>query len=253
MAILKKIAVIGGDERCRVCANLFSESGCECAVYGLEKSLYDCCATKCVSLSDALGDCDVLLLPLPVMHDGAFISAPLSERKIALADIFSRINDNTVIFAGNPGRCFFAAAEAADIQNEIINYAEIPEFSILGAVPTAEGAAAEIPKLTGKTVSGSVILVTGCGRVGKQLSILLKSMNADVYVSARKNADISWIDANGMKSLRTSCISDCNIAFDIICNTVPALIFDKKTLENLKGNPAILELASKPYGAGFKF
>lgn len=252
MKPLKKVAVIGGDERCRVCADLFAGSGSECAVFGMEKSSQSCFATKCMTLSDALGGCDVLLLPLPVMQDSTFINTPLSNERIALSDIISLIDDNTVIFAGNPGKCFFAALHAAGAKNEVINYTEIPAFSILGCVPTAEGAAAEVSKMTGKTVSGSVILVTGCGRVGKHLARLLKAMDAAVFVSARKSEDLAWIEANGMHPLRTDQLRDCNVSFDLICNTVPALIFDEKTLSSLKGSPAIMELASKPYGAGFK-
>lgn len=253
MKLLKKAAVIGGDERCRVCADLLAGSGIECAVFGIEKSPQSCFATKCMTLSDALGGCDVLLLPLPVMQDSAFIHTPLSSERIALTDIIPLLDGDTVIFAGNPGKCFFAALHAAGAKNEVINYAEIPAFSILGCVPTAEGAVAEAPKMTGKTVSGSVILVTGCGRVGKHLSKLLKAMDAEVYVSARKSEDLAWIEANGMHPLRTDQLCDCNTKFDLICNTVPALIFDEKTLSSLKGSPAIMELASKPYGAGFKY
>ncbi len=252
MLSLKKIAVIGGDQRCCVCADMFSDAGLECAVYGLENSSEGCCATKCTSLSDALCDCDVLILPVPVMRDSTSINAPLSEKRIHLSDILDHIEPKTLVFCGNPGKCFYTAFSSAEKHNEIINYAESGAFSVMSAVPTAEGAVAEAIGLTGKTIADSTILVCGYGRIGKYLSRLLHSMGANVHASARKWEDIEWIKAMGLTPLQTDKISQCNTSFDIIFNTVPSLIFNEAVLSSLKGSPVIIELASKPYGIDFE-
>ncbi len=251
MEHIKKAAVIGGDERCAVCADLFSKNGTECAVFGLENFLSDSSATKCTCLSDALGGCDILILPLPVMKDSASLNSPLSAEKILLADIFSLIDDDVTIYAGNPQKCFFSLKEAFGRKNDVINYANLESFAILGSVPTAEGAVIEAVKASKKTISGSAVLVCGCGRVGKQLALLLKAMNANVTVSARKNCDLSWISSNGFSPVHTYEIGNCKKAFDVIFNTVPYMIFDGKVLSKLRGKPVIIELASKPYGAEF--
>ena len=249
---LKKISVIGGDERCCVCANMFSESGYECAVFGLENSEKLCRATKCASLSDALCECDALVLPVPVMRDSTSINAPLSDKKILISDIVPLIEKNTLIFAGNPGKCFYSALSAEGLENTVINYADSNVFSIMSAIPTAEGAIAEALGITGKTIFGSNILVCGYGKIGKYLSNLLRAMGANVYAGARKDEDLEWINANSLHPLRTNALAQCDIAFDLIFNTVPSMIFDEELLSALRGLPVIVELASKPYGVDFE-
>lgn len=247
-----KVAVIGGDKRCAVCAELLAKSGVETAVFGLEKSGAFRYATKAASVADAVGDGDAVILPLPVMSDSARIFAPLSDEKVPLSEVVENISEKAVIFAGNPQKCFFSAIESAGLCNEVINYAASELFAILGSVPTAEGAIIEAINATGKTVSSSKVLVTGFGRVGKQLSSLLKAMNARVTVTARRPTDLAAIKVLGMAAEKTGDIAKLPDEFDVVFNTVPAPVFDEKTLMVLKGSPVIIELASKPYGAGFK-
>ena len=251
MKTLQKAAVVGGDERSAVCAELLAKSGTECAVFGLEK--YNRClsATKAVSLSDAVCGCDALVLPLPVMSDSACVFSPLSDEKILLSDIAENLSDNTLIFAGNPQKCFFSMLDALKKENEVINYTHADAFAVAGSVPTAEGAVIEAINATQKTVSSSKILVVGCGRIGKQLALLLKSMNASVTVSARKPHDLAFICSNGMNAVKTEEIANIGKSFDVIFNTVPAMVFDEKALLGIVGKPVIIELASKPYGEGF--
>ncbi len=251
MKPLQKAAVIGGDERSAVCAEMLAHSGTECAFFGLEKCR-PLSATKAASLRDAVCGCDILILPLPVMSDSARVFSPLSDEKILLSDITENLSDKTLIFAGNPQKCFFSALDAMKKENEVINYTHSDTFAVLGSVPTAEGAVIEAISATRKTISSSDILVTGCGRIGKQLALLLKAMNANVTVSARKPSDLAFISANGMTAVKTADIGSIGKSFDIIFNTIPTMIFDKKTLLQLKGAPVIIELASKPYGEGFK-
>ena len=247
-----KVAVIGGDKRCAVCAELLAKSGVETAVFGLEKSGAFRYATKAASVADAVGDGDAVILPLPVMSDSARIFAPLSDEKVPLSEVIENISEKAVIFAGNPQKCFFSAIESAGLCNEVVNYAASELFAILGSVPTAEGAIIEAINATGKTVFSSRVLVAGFGRVGKQLSSLLKAMNADVTVTARRPTDLAAIKVLGMAAEKTGDIAKLPDEFDVVFNTVPAPVFDEKTLMALKGSPVIIELASKPYGAGFK-
>ena len=246
-----KVAVIGGDKRCAVCAELLAKSGVETAVFGLEKCVLTY-ATKAASVADAVGDGDAVILPLPVMSDSARIFAPLSDEKVPLSEVIENISEKAVIFAGNPQKCFFSAIESAGLCNEVVNYAASDLFAILGSVPTAEGAIFEAINATGKTVFSSRVLVAGFGRVGKQLSSLLKAMNAKVTVTARRPTDLAAIKALGMAAEKTGDIAKLPDQFDVVFNTVPFTVFDEKTLMALKGSPVIIELASKPYGAGFK-
>ena len=53
------------------------------------------------------------------------------------------------------------------------------------------------------SVLDSRILICGFGRIGKCLAKILKDLNADVTVSARKSEDFAKITINGYKPLHT--------------------------------------------------
>jgi dipicolinate synthase subunit A len=245
---LKKIAVIGGDERFAVCADLFSQKNCECAVYGLEKSNMLSAATRSATIKDALSSCDAVILPLPVSKNNSEIFTPLSDLKITSDDISKYLGKKCIIFSGSDSSILKKGFD----HNRIITYTDSKDFAILGSVPTAECAISLAVLHSRRTCSGSKYLVVGCGTVGKQLSLLASKMGATVFVSARKSEDFAWIEAQQLKALKTYQLSDCDKSFDVIFNTVPHTVIDKKVLENLSGSPIIIELASKPYGAGFK-
>ena len=81
---------------------------------------------------------------------------------------------------------------------------------------------------------------------------MLKRLWASVWVSARKPEDIGWIEANGMNSLRTDGLEICQLDFDIIFNTVPHMVFDRKLLSRLNKETLIIDLASVPGGVDFQ-
>lgn len=247
--LLKKIAVIGGDERFAVCAELFAEKGCECAVYGLENAENLSAATKSATISDALSDCDAVILPIPVTKDNNKLFTPLSDEQIDLSEIAQSIDNKTAVFIGQ---------NKENLENsplseyDLISYTSSKIFALLGSTPTAECAVSIAAYHSKKCCCNSKYLVVGCGNVGKRLSLLSKNMGAEVFVSARKQEDLAWIEAHGMKALKTYGLSCANDRFDVIFNTVPHMVLDSKVLKNLNGSPLIIELASKPYGAGFK-
>ena len=246
MPSIKKAAVIGGDERSCICANMFLQNGTECAVYGLEKSKNGCCATRCVTIDDALCGSDILILPLPAL-DGKYIHMPLSDKKVTINDIAKHIPPETIVFSGTKDRNLYSV-----LKNRIVCFSEDEIFQISGSISTSEGALKTAIGKTGKTILHSDILVCGNGRIGKYLSSVLKALGANVYVSARKDTDLALIDAKGCIPVHTTKIKNSSVAFDIIFNTVPHMIFDRSVLENLQGEPIIIELASKPYGIDFE-
>lgn len=246
MPLIKKAAVIGGDERSCVCANMFLQNGTECAVFGLEKSKNGCCATRCVTIDDALCGSDILILPLPAL-DGKYIHMPLSDKKITVDELARHTPPETIIFSGTKDRNLYST-----FKNRIVCFSEDEIFQISGSISTSEGALKTAIGKTGKTILHSDILVCGNGRIGKYLSSMLKSLGANVYVSARKDTDLALIDAKGCVPVHTTEIKNSSVAFDIIFNTVPHMILDKSVLRSLKGKPVIIELASKPYGIDFE-
>ena len=101
------------------------------------------------------------------------------------------------------------------------------------------------------TISNSKILVVGFGRIGKILAHKLYGLNTEVYVTARKYEDFAWIEAFGYKGISYDILEEYLEKFDVVFNTVPALMLDEKRLKKLRPDSVIIDLASNPGGAGF--
>ena len=124
---------------------------------------------------------------------------------------------------------------------------------IVNTVPTAEGAIEIAMNETPITIHGSKCLVTGYGKIGKILSKMLCGLGAQTYVEARKYADLAMIEGHGYEPLALSELKSRIGEFDIIFNTIPAMIFDEKILKKVKKDALIIDLASNPGGADFYF
>lgn len=83
------------------------------------------------------------------------------------------------------------------------------------------------------------VLVIGWGRIGKCLAALLKGLEADVTVAARKETDRAILHALGYGSTDTENL-DCR-QYRVIFNTAPATILPKGPAGCLK-----IDLASTP-------
>ncbi len=80
---------------------------------------------------------------------------------------------------------------------------------------------------------------------------LLQAFGADVTVAARKQSDLAWAKIYGANSIKTSALPNAVKTADVVFNTVPAVLFDKRTLRVLKKDCLIIDLASKPGGVDF--
>lgn len=239
------MAVIGGDRRSLVCAELLTEAGFECAVYGFEKEPPEK-AVRAATLSDALCDCSAVVLPLPV-SDGKNVFAPFAEKPFLLTDLRDALPKDALLLAGNPTDemiRFFSGYTIA-------NYAGDEGFMLRNRIPTAEGGLMIALEHTDRTLYGADVLVCGMGRIGRYLADILASLGAHVTVSVRKRTDRINALQHGFTVLHSEELSDCPTAFDVIFNTVPAPILGARVLKKLRGNPLLIELASKPYGVGF--
>ncbi len=124
------------------------------------------------------------------------------------------------------------------------------EFAVRNAVPTAEGAVEIAMREYPGTVSGSRCLVAGFGRVGKTLARMLLGIGAQVTVAARKPADLAWIESLGCHPIQTAQIGGGD--YDMIFNTIPAMIFNRHVLSELRGCSLLVDLASAPGGVDFE-
>lgn len=73
-------------------------------------------------------------------------------------------------------------------------------------------------------------------------------------VCARKFADLAWIRALGYEPLPIVALKDRDAMseFEMVFNTVPAVILTEEILANLRGECLVVDLASKPGGVDFE-
>ncbi len=242
---INTICVIGGDKRQVYMGLSFIREGFNVVFYGVDDSgiaqdTYD-------DMRTAVRSSDCVILPMPLTKDGVALFAPQTGRKIHIDEELCSVIRDKPIFCTN-SRLLRITGDYS--HSRVYDYLDREELAVLNAVPTAEGALEIAMRTCQRTINGSSCLVAGYGRIGKVLSKLLSAFGANVTVSARKVDDLTWIRLNGYNPINTSDII-CAGRYDIIFNTIPAMIFDRETLRKTAKNALVIDLASAPGGVDF--
>ena len=248
-----KIGIIGGDLRQVALSRRLSEIGFEVAVWGLPKTADIGNATRSVNWKSAINKSAAVVLPFPVSRDGVHLCAPYYDGDLPeVSQLLFAAKEGTAFFGGNFGLTAKYAAEEKNIF--LYDYLENEPLQIKNTIPTAEGALEIALHETDITIKDSMALVCGFGRVGKTVARLLSDIGAKVYVSARNENDLAYITVNGFESVECGSKDFYEIIskVDVIFNTVPAIILDKKTIEAMKKDAVIIDLASGKGGTDFK-
>lgn len=250
-----KFAIVGGDLRNVKLAGLLKSGGHDVFTYGMANGLINSGVAstefieKCNDISEACGKGEIIVSSIPFTTDGKTLNAPFHNSAIDIYEFLSIIPEGRLLIAGR-------------IPLEIINFAELKgikvfdllereDMSILNAIPTAEGAIQIAMEEMPITIHGCNALVLGYGRIGKMLINLLKSMGANTSVVVRKSKDFAWAEYENVESMDFTHLANKIAKFDLIINTVPALVIEKHTLEFVKHGALIIDLASKPGGVDF--
>lgn len=241
----EKFGIIGGDLRQIYLAKKLQKDKNEVFVCGFENFVdFDKLKLKSLKMSDLISSSKYIILPVPASRNKKVINAPFSNADIVLSEkLFSNLK-NKVVFAG------IVSSLIEDVKPSglyIRDYYQREDFLIPNALLTAEGAVSIALKEYGKSIFSSRCLVVGFGRIGKILAKLLKNMGAKVTVSARSVKDISLAKISGFETTNVSKINE-KADFDLIFNTVPALVLDAAVLSFLSSARMIIDLASDPGG-----
>ena len=179
--------------------------------------------------------------------DGLFLNAPYAENEIRLDDDFARLFMHKTVCGGMLQRLTASSSLWREIEPE--DYYRREELAVGNAIPTAEGAVGIAIREYPGTINGAKCLITGFGRIGKNLAIILRGMGAEVFCAARKKADLMQMRAFGVQPLTYREISR---RFDLIFNTVPAKVLTSPVLMQQTRDTLIIELASAPGGTDLK-
>ena len=246
-----KIGILGGDKRQLSLCRRLSEHGFETAVWGVEKGDIGG-AVRCADWRSAVEKSSAVVLPLPAFPCGKYsVASRTGDENVTLSELLYAMPRDSILFGGRLDNVVKTTAKGYNIK--VIDYFDSEELQIKNAVPTAEGAVEIAMRELDITINGSRALVCGYGRIGKILSQMLKNLGAKVYVSARSESDLAYVEAMGNIAVRYTDDAFKNAAgiVDVAFNTIPAKIIDKTVIENMSRCKLIVDLASGDGGTDF--
>lgn len=244
----RRISVVGGDMRQVALAEGLIKDGFDASVFGFDLSIYENISP---TLTEALSGSKTIILGITPCDEKMNISTPLWQGTLSATDLILNLSSDCVIIGGKLSPSFIALCEQKNIK--CIDYINREDFAVLNALPTAEGAIYIAMRELEYTISSCKCLVTGFGRIGKILAKSLDSLGADVTCTARKCGDIARIKTSGYKAFYTDSLHEIVHDYDLIFNTIPSKVFDRKVLRNVRTDTFIIDLASKPGGVDFDY
>ena len=192
-----------------------------------------------------------MITSIPLSKDGKYVNSAYSDKKILIEHIFKNAKNKKII-TGNITKEIQELINNTEKSNEVIDILKLEELTVLNAIPTAEGAIQIAMEESKITIHNSKCLILGFGRIGKILAKMLRGIGANVYCEARKQQDISWINAYGYNQILLTDLDKYLNEFDFIFNTIPYIILDKDKLSKIKKECVLIDLASKPGGIDFE-
>ena len=236
----RNIWLVGGDDRQAALAGLLAGDGHKVRVYGMEQRL--CCEPTL----EGVGQADCVILPLPAVDGKGVLHTPLSGRHLPAGELLTRLNPGQLVLAGKASPWLKAAAESCGLV--FADYFAQEELALRNAIPTAEGAIRIAMEALPVTLHGARVLILGFGRLGLALGPRLRSLGAHVSVAARRreqrvSAELLNLNSEGLEGMKEWIHS-----YDLIVNTVPAMVLGVEELAALKEGAVVLDLASLPGG-----
>ncbi|MDF2821982.1 MAG: spoVFA [Clostridiales bacterium] len=185
--------------------------------------------------------------PLPFNKPYALV---LSPAKTVTESIASSVPPNSYIFGG---ACTSEALEIMEKKEILhVNFLEDEHFTMLNAIPTAEGALMIVMQNTVSTIKDMEVLLLGYGRVAKSVNHIFTALGAKVTILARNIKDIASASIFAHAAYNFEYLHKNTITADVIINTVPQKILTRTELIRLNPEIFILDLASKPGGVDFE-
>ena len=252
----------------------------------IDETTRKCNIVQCDSIKEIINNAEVIISSMPFSKDGVYINAPFSKEKIGIAELEKDLihvinnkrkmenekntNSKTIEFiAGGIPKEFLKEYDITENEEEciylkdnknqldekfktadikIIDLLESERLTILNAIATVEGTIKIAIQEREETIFESNVLVCGFGRIGKIMCDRFRALGANVYCTARKERDLTWIREKRYTPLTYDKVSENGEKFDLVINTVPTLVLKEKELNSFKQDVLIIDVASNPGG-----
>ena len=237
---MKHIWVVGGDPRQAALAAALEEDGHVVHTFALGQG------------EDTLAGidrADCVILPLPSVTGEGLLHAPLCNGRYPMEDILDALRSGQPVFAGMADERLRRLTEERGLP--LYDYFAREELTVRNAVPTAEGAIrialSELPI----TLHGARVLLVGFGRLSRALAPRLQGLGARVCAAARSSHQRALAESMGLDTEGLDRLPDWLCVYDLVINTVPALVLGEKELAAMKEGVLVIDLASRPGGVDF--
>ena len=232
-------AVLGGDARLTYAAQALIHSGWQVRQYntpilpGVEPG------EQAETVEEALQGAQIILGPAPFRA---------SDEALAQA-LEAYIQPGQTLIAGAPPGALRARCRDLGVPVHDLHARE--DYTLLGAIATAEGAIAEAIARSGGTIHLSDCLVLGYGRCARPLAKKLTGLGARAVVSVRRWEAACAAIADGCEVLDFTMLPRHIFRFAYIFNTVPALVLGEELLRGLSPETTIIDIAAAPGGVDY--
>lgn len=244
------IGILGGDERERVMIECLLAEGARVKVLGNPGEKLQTLIEIADTLEDVVEGTDVLIAPMSGTDASGMIKARYTEKAICLDESFFKLVKGKPVLIGMTNDKVKALAKAAGVNLQLMATRE--DVAILNAIPTAEGAIQIAMEELPITIHGSKSLVMGLGKCGLTLAWRLRALGSTVYGVTRSAEAIAKARDLGIITITYEDLEDYLPDFDLIYNTVPAMVLREEEIKLLGEDTLIIDLASAPGGVDFE-
>jgi len=242
---MRNFAVVGGDKRNVALAEMLFRLGHKVKMYGFINYERET-PMQCKNIYEAISGAEYVIGPIPCAHNGGVLNAPFHNAPIMAEDLFRLIKPSQTLIAGYIKPETFALAKKYGVN--IIDMLCREELLVQNAIPTAEGAIKIAIEETDITLHGNNMLVIGYGRIGAVLSGMLRGMGAVVSAVVNSGRAAALAKSCGHRAIKFADMEGQLREADVIFNTVPKILLDKRNMKHIRANTLIVDLASPPYG-----
>jgi len=242
---IHSFAIIGGDKRSIALAEMLSGFGHNVRMYGFTTYQHEL-PMQCKNLEKTIATADYVIGPTPCLTSGGVLNAPFYHEPILVEDVFKLIKPHQLLLAGYMKPETLALAKKHNVR--AIDILTREELLVLNAIPTAEGAIKIAIEETDITIHGNNMMVIGYGRIGAILCGMLRGMGANVTAVVRPGAKGALASSVGHKAILIEDMEERLHEADIIFNTVPQILLDRRNLHLIRPKTLLIDLASPPYG-----
>lgn len=244
------IAILGGDEREKYLIQELLALEAKVKVVGKPGLTGNHSLIILDNPKEAIKGSQVIIAPMTGTDEEGKLKSTFSPYPLYLSEeLFQEIPSQTLFFIGTANNKIKELATSQGIK--LLETANINELAILNAIPTAEGAIQIAMEKLPITIHGSQSLVLGLGRVGLALARMLDGIGAKVTVASRDLGELARAKEMGLSTIYLSNLEDTIRQYQIIFNTIPALVLEERILSKANPDVLIIDLASKPEGTDF--